>query len=249
MNITFEMIENLNKNGFLILDKYFSNDDLDGFESAFNKALTKNNSKIYLDRLGKLRRLEQFTKHSTFFMNLDKKILSLLLGVTDEEYILFKDKINLKPPGGEGFYAHYDGVFKFDKFGKECNGWYEYADSFINVLVALDDFTIENGPLEVANVHLGGFEDMLANTKQDGSPDLRDEVALKCNFKPVIISRGGVVVFSNLCPHRSAPNISQKSRTSLYMTYHKTSFGDNYENYFLDKESSSNRFKSLLGDL
>ena len=27
--------------------------------------------------------------------------------------LIFKDKFNLKPPGGEGFYAHYDGIFKW----------------------------------------------------------------------------------------------------------------------------------------
>ena len=27
--------------------------------------------------------------------------------------MIFKDKFNAKPPGGDGFYAHFDGIFNF----------------------------------------------------------------------------------------------------------------------------------------
>ena len=28
-------------------------------------------------------------------------------------YLIFKDKFNAKPPGGKGFFPHFDGVFEF----------------------------------------------------------------------------------------------------------------------------------------
>ena len=31
--------------------------------------------------------------------------------IFQEKMTIFKDKFNSKPPGGEGFYAHYDGIF------------------------------------------------------------------------------------------------------------------------------------------
>ena len=56
-----------------------------------------------------------------------------------KEYVIFKDKYNAKPPGGEGFYTHYDGVFNWvNSKGDNKNGWYEYANNFVNILVAID---------------------------------------------------------------------------------------------------------------
>ena len=31
----------------------------------------------------------------------------------EKKFTIFKDKYNAKPPKGEGFYAHYDGIFYF----------------------------------------------------------------------------------------------------------------------------------------
>ena len=51
-------------------------------------------------------------------------------------------------------FTHYDGIFKWiDKNGKNRNGWYDYANEFFNVLVVLDDFLEENGPLEISQMH------------------------------------------------------------------------------------------------
>ena len=238
----------LNSKGYLILDQYFPEADLNGFDPALEKVVSSNDVEIYNDRSGNLRRLEQFTKKSSFFSELDERVRELLKDMTGSEYCLFKDKINFKPPGGEGFHAHYDGVFRFDDGGIMRDGWYEYSDTFLNVLIAIDDFTIENGALEVARIHKGSFEELLQNTKQDGSPDLLDDVVAKCEFIPVLVKRGGVVIFSNLCPHQSAPNKSSSPRGSIYLTYNEKSDGDNYEQYFKDKKKSSNPFKALTGE-
>jgi len=182
-------------------------------------------------------------------MHLNSKIEDLLFEITRTKYNLFKDKINFKPPGGEGFNAHYDGVFNFTDGVAVRKGWYEYADKFVNVLIALHDFTVENGTLEVARIHEGSFEAILQNTKQDGSPDLIDDVISKCEFSPIIISKGGLVIFSNLCPHRSSPNKSSSPRGSIYFTYNEKKHGNNYDCYFMDKKKSKNQFKALTGKI
>ena len=43
--------------------------------------------------------------------------------------------------------------------------------------LALDDFTIENGALQIAPRHSGTFSELLLNTKCDGSPDLIPELS------------------------------------------------------------------------
>ncbi len=205
----------------------------------------------YFDRSGKLRRLEKFTAESESVGAANRRILALLQDVFGQRHVLFKDKYNFKPPAGEGFFAHYDGVFKFlGADGAEHDGWYEYTDDFVNALVALDDFTPDNGPLEVAPWHNDGFETLFQRTKQNGTPDLTEAEEAKCNFKPILIRKGGVVVFSNRCPHRSKKNLSDASRGSLYLTYNAAAMGDFYDAYFRDKSASQNKTsKSLSGEV
>merc|ERR1719453_529856 len=57
-----------------------------------------------------------------------------------EEMVLFKDKINFKLPGGDGFKAHQD----------QQAGWGKYIKWFVTVGVCVDDATPENGCLEIA---------------------------------------------------------------------------------------------------
>ena len=239
----------LESEGYVTLDKYFSSLELDNIDIALRKVISSDEAVTYNDRSGNIRRLEKFTFQNEFFANLNEKIKSLLFDVTGTEYNLFKDKINFKPPGGEGFHAHYDGIFEFDDGVNLRKGWYEYADKFINVLLALDDFTVENGALEIASIHNGSFEVLLQNTKKDGSPDLIDDVISKSEFNPILINKGGVVIFSNLCPHRSNANKTSMPRGSIYFTYNEKKFGNNYEQYFIDKKNTKSAFKALTGAL
>lgn len=239
-----------NDKGYLILESFFSELQLEGVNESIAHLEQSSAVDLYKDRQGKLRRMENFTFRAPELAALNQAISDLLLGITGEKWILFKDKVNFKPPGGEGFYPHYDGVFQFSKSdGIIKNGWYEYADEFINVLIALDDFTIENGALFVAEKHRGSFSELIQNTKLDGTPDLTDDVIKKCDFFPALVRRGGLVLFVNTCPHKSEPNLSKSSRGSLYWTYNRESVGNVYDVYFADKRLSTNKLKSLSGDL
>ena len=205
----------------------------------------------YKDRLGNLRRIEKIYDKTTNLIKLDNLIRKELNNIYDEDFIIFKDKYNAKPPNGEGFYSHYDGIFKWkDTAGKIRNGWYEYANFFMNVLIALDECNEENGSIEISNIHNYSFDELIDNTKKNGTPDLKTEIENKCNFETILLNPGDIVFFSNKCPHRSAKNKSSKSRMTLYYTYNKLSDGDNYKKYFKDKENSKNKTsKSLSGQI
>ena len=60
--------------------------------------------RIYYDRIGHIRRIELYDK-SANLKQLNKKILNLLKKIFKENFYIFKDKYNAKPPNGEGFYA------------------------------------------------------------------------------------------------------------------------------------------------
>jgi 2-aminoethylphosphonate dioxygenase len=238
--------------GFCVLDELISSELTDAIKLDIERlSAIEGRPHTYFDRNGKLRRLEKFTQQSVSVLRANDLVIALLREIFGEDYLLFKDKYNFKPPFGEGFFAHYDGVFKFaDHSGRQRDGWYEYADGFVNVLIALDDFTATNGPLEVASWHDADFATLFARTKQNGTPDLIDAEEAKCHFQPILIPKGGVVVFSNKCPHRSKQNLSEGSRGSLYLTYNAASKGDFYDRYFQDKEGSQNKTsKSLSGDI
>lgn len=249
-NIISKAKEELKKNGFTMLDSILSKEKISDLKLAINDCSTSENCDQYKDRNGLLRRMENFTFKNIVFEILNKNVRELLFNLTGENQVLFKDKVNFKPPNGEGFFAHYDGIFQFKSSnGETKNGWYEYGNDFNNVLITLDDFTDKNGPLEVAKSHIGNFDELLKKTTCDGSPNLKTEVEDKCHFIPLICKAGSIIIFKHTCPHRSTANNSHKERGSLYLTYTPSENENIYEEYFTDKAGSKGNNKSLTGSI
>ena len=200
----------------------------------------------YFDNSNNLRRIEKLYDKGENLIDLNKKILTLLKNVFDKEFLIFKDKFNAKPPGGEGFFAHYDGIFEFiNSDDEKKKGWYEYGDFFISALVAIDKCNEENGALELAKAHIGNYDQLYENTKKNGTPALSNEVESKTIFNLIDLEVGDMIVFSNKCPHRSKKNHSQKIRRIIYYTYTPSENGSKYDQYFEDKENSKNKSKAL----
>lgn len=244
--------EHFRQHGYALLRHVIDCSDIDFLKMRLRDLQGNASIITYTDRSGLPRRIERFVKQFDVFIELDKRIRSLLYEFLGQDMTLFKDKYNFKPPSGEGFYAHYDGVFLFPRpDGSIGRGWYEYADLFVNVLVPLDAFTRENGCLELSSAHRGSFEELLSQTLRDGSPNLRPEVVSECDFKPLLLDEGDLAIFLNSCPHQSGPNLSQSDRGSLYLTYVPLSESspDVYEQYFQDKLESSNSNKALTGEI
>ena len=200
----------------------------------------------YFDNSNNLRRIEKLYDKGENLIDLNKKILTLLKNVFDKDFLIFKDKFNAKPPGGEGFFAHYDGIFEFiNSDDEKKKGWYEYGDFFISALVAIDKCNEENGALELAKAHIGNYDQLYENTKKNGTPALSNEVESKTIFNLIDLEVGDMIVFSNKCPHRSKKNHSQKIRRIIYYTYTPSENGSKYDQYFEDKENSKNKSKAL----
>ena len=89
-----------------------------------------------------LSRIEKFAEYHDGLGRLvsDDRLVSLLAALLGEAPVLFKDKVNFKMPGGQGFLPHQD----------IQPGWDEYAPYFVSVLIAVDANTIDNGCLELA---------------------------------------------------------------------------------------------------
>jgi len=232
-----------NDKGFFICKKVFEEEFI---TELLNEIYKSEDTLKYYDNNKKLRRVEKLYQKGLFLKKSNLIILELLKKFFDETFIIFKDKFNAKPPKGEGFFAHYDGIFQFkDQKSNIKNGWYEYSDFFINALIALDECNINNGTIEISSAHKGDFYRLLDNTKKDGTPALKSDIENKIVFETINLEIGDVVFFSHTCPHRSKKNNSNKDRRILYYTYTKSEDENIYEKYFIDKKTSKNPLKSL----
>ena len=231
------------KKGYFVVRKVIKKNTIKELLIEIYKA--KNTDK-YTDSKGVLRRIERLYNKGKTLSDLNNKVLLILKKVFAEKFVIFKDKFNAKPPGGDGFYPHFDGVFKFiNQKNEKKNGWYEYTDFFVNCLIALDKCNKRNGSIELSNFHKGSFEDLLKKTKMDGTPALNKKTLKKTNFNLINLNEGDMVFFSNTCPHQSKKNSTNHSRRILYYTYTKFKDKSKYLKYYRDKKKSKNKLKAL----
>ena len=145
--------------------------------------------------------------------------VSRLLG---EPAVLFKDKINFKLPGGDGFKPHQD----------QQAGWSTYTDLFVTAMVSIDSTTAQNGCLELcAGQHTRGL------IGEEWKP-LTDDDMRRLGSRAVPTQPGDAVFFDSYTPHASAPNLTAERRRVLYITYNRLSAGDHRVRYYADKRKS-----------
>jgi ectoine hydroxylase-related dioxygenase (phytanoyl-CoA dioxygenase family) len=171
-----------------------------------------------------LQRVENFCPFHPGFASLcdGDKLRGTVSHLFGKPAVLFKDKINFKLPGGDGFKPHQD----------QQAGWSTYADLFITAMVSIDATTAENGCLELcAGQHTRG---MLGG---EWTP-LTDDDMKRLNARPVPTRPGDVVFFDSYTPHASGPNLTSERRRVLYITYNRRSAGDHRVQYYADKRRS-----------
>ena len=169
-----------------------------------------------------LNRVEDFTRnHAGMHELLADPGRSALMEFTSavvqrERLVLFKDKIIPKLSGGGAHRAHQD----------SAAGWERYVDWFITVGIFIEDATVENGCLEVApGQHSKGLlGKMWAPIDQ-----------LPIEYQHVETRAGDLILFDSYVPHRSAANLSPKSRRVVFATYNDARAGDHRSQYFKDK--------------
>jgi len=135
--------------------------------------------------------------------------------------VLYKDKCNLKPPGGSGFELHQD----------QQAGWSTYAPIFITAMISIDRATEENGCLQIVDMPR-----QHAILGEEWKPLTAAEVGGA--LVPVPTEPGDVLFFDSFVAHASEPNRSEQQRRILYLTYNRQDHGDHRSQYFYDKRQS-----------
>ena len=108
MNLNSEDLKKQYKNNEFFVIKNFLDINL---EFLSNDILQADCSEQSNDKYSHPRIVEKIYDKSESLSKLNNDIIYLLENIFDEKMTFFQDKYNSKPPGGEGFYAHYDGFF------------------------------------------------------------------------------------------------------------------------------------------
>jgi ectoine hydroxylase-related dioxygenase (phytanoyl-CoA dioxygenase family) len=171
-----------------------------------------------------IQRIENFCPHHAAFDTFVRRgrlaeAVGQLLGAPA---CLFKEKINFKMPGGAGFEPHQD----------QQAGWGRYAGMFVTALVTIDRATIENGCLEM------GDGARLARLVGEEWRPLTAAEMKGFNLVPVPTEPGDVLFFDSYAPHASKPNMTDRARRILYLTYNAASEGDHRARYFAEKRAN-----------
>jgi putative nucleotidyltransferase with HDIG domain len=150
--------------------------------------------------------------------------LALVSEAMQQTAVLFKDKLNVKLPGGNGFAAHQDAP-AFTSFDQHYH---------ITMMLSVDATTRANGCLEVAaGQHQKGLLPMKDNLTLSDS--LNDEL----DWRAVETQPGDLLLFDSFLPHRSAANTTTAPRRALYLTYNRAlEGGDVRDAYFMAKRAA-----------
>ena len=176
-------------------------------------------------------RLDPVTDISDVFRDLaeDERVRGALRDILEDEAILFKDRLIYKMIGMRGYPIHQD-----------YSWWQEFPQELVNVAVAIDDADAENGALEL----FPGYHHRLLSTPGEMRHMNADE-ARQIDFDSgelMTTSPGDVIIFDCMTPHRSGPNVSNRLRRQLYLTYSPAKHGDLYQRQLqLLKEGRSSR--------
>lgn len=221
-------IEQFEEDGFLVVKGAFTEADMKAFSSWTDDvlAMPEESGKHWVyheqslkdDGSNLVSRIENITPFHDGFAQMTEALRRPVGQLLGEEAVLFKEKVNFKMPGGDGFKPHQDSQA----------GWNVYADFFISVLVSIDAATPENGCLEICGGHhkRGLFKSW---------EPLSDEDMADMEFIRVPTEPGDMIFFDCFAPHQSEPNMSDKIRRIYYATYNRKSAGDHLKQYYADK--------------
>ncbi len=228
-----QQVEQFHRDGFLVVrglynaeemkdisrwtDEVANSPEVPGHYMMYFEASKQDGSRI-------ISRIEDFVSFHEGFAGLItvKRMQQAVSDLLGEQAVLFKDKINFKLPGGDGFKEHQD----------VQAGWDDYAKLHVTAMIAIDETNAENGSVEmIPGMHKKGLLGKM------WAP-LTDVDTAGARYEPVHCQPGDAVFFDSYAPHRSLPNTTDKARRVLYITFNGVSEGDHRAQYYADKRKN-----------
>lgn len=196
-----------------------------------------------------LTRLENFVDHHEGWKTLVHGYLrECITAVCGTEMVLYKEKLNLKPPGGSGFAPHLDTPSLRVALGDSG------PQTFVTVMVAIDNMTPENGCLRMFKGEWTETNHCELIPPSDDNPDAGGregavplDVADSLDFEDITCQGGDIVAFNGWTPHRSAANASAFPRRAVFLTYNPATEGDFHQRYYERMEELRNEWRHRVG--
>lgn len=206
------ILEEYKKNGFLVLENFFSPSEI----NALREACCDKKILDYLNEdHGKsgFHRLEIVPLHPTFknFAK-HKKLVSILQILLGNEIRLQHSKIAIKPPSQTKGLVHWHQDFVY----------FPHTNlSLVAVMIALDDMTKENGALQVIpGSHKGGEQKHVQSEDVvDGQCDPQYVKSNISRLKTLTMKAGGISLHHCLLLHGSDYNKSPFPRRAIVFEY------------------------------
>tara|TARA_B100001029_G_C14918317_1_gene370510 strand:- start:13 stop:765 length:753 start_codon:yes stop_codon:yes gene_type:complete len=222
-----------NHNGYIKISNFFTKKEVKQLiryvEEIENLKPIKGKTMIYSDKIKNRQYLTRTENFYEFHKGMNKflrkkKIQALLTELIGDKPVLFKDKINWKYPGANGFEPHQD--------AQVWEGLYKNVKSFLSMTVSIDKSNSRNGCLElVKNKHQEG---LFGNNKSA----IPKENVKKFKWIKVTTKPGDMIFFGAYTPHRSSKNKSKLPRRMMYLTYNAKGDGDLRKEYYSNKRKS-----------
>lgn len=233
-NISEKEIFQFDQKGFLIKKNFFKKTFIQKISKEINFLKSIEGKKKVDSYFGKnvrnthksiLVRIENFYNKSKYLTKLidDQSIKKILSKLFRNKAILFKEKINFKPPGCGPDKLHQDSQA----------GWNKYAKDYINVLLSVEKSTNNNGCL---HIDISGNNCSKLMSKK--MKPLKMKELENPKFKKLLLGEGDLVFFNSYTPHFSHSNNSNKSRSQIYLTYNKAKDGKFRSKYISDKRKN-----------
>jgi 2-aminoethylphosphonate dioxygenase len=230
--LTSSQIQQYEADGYLVLPAYLDRESVERL-SAGAEAVARTvgpiqpgTPRLQVDQIEgryQLRMVEPVVDLEETFARLasDERVLAPFRDLFGEEPMLFEDKLNYKRPrGGSPFPLHQDYSY-----------WQKYTPRLVSAMIYIDEATEANGCLEVAaGWHTKGIlpnGPRKVGVMTDGH--VCDEPIDPAQIVKVPGPPGTMILFSCFTPHASAPNLSDRPRRAIILTYHPASVGSSYE--------------------
>jgi len=228
-------IEHFRERGFLVLRGFFDRDTVAQLSAHLDALLEADpapgrEAKYYeesvIDGRPLLVRVENLCHDSDAPITrllLDERVLAVARDLLGEEPLLFKDKANYKLPGGRADKLHQD----------QAAGWDAYGRSFVTVCICVDENRADNAAISILSS--GNYRRELMGPewqplREDDPPWEPEEEYTLFEADP-----GDVVIFDAYVPHGSPPNLGDRSRRNVFVTFNAASDGDQRARYYADK--------------
>jgi len=204
-----------------------------------------------MDDPSKLSRIENFIPYQKVLADVinGEEVLTIVEELMGEQPILYKERINFKPPGGGAHAAHQDGV----AYESGSLRQFDPANTpYISVLIGIDAATKTNGCFEVVEPWPVDNLDILPMERPFVHAPNYSKIAQKVedelNWVQLETEPGDVIFFTERLPHRSKSNQSDQARRILYGVYNPLKEGDKREKYYQDKRANINDARYMVGN-